>query len=111
MNAVKTRRYSHETVGSECDGHIRVVETATRDALKLGNRTIAYLAIGAEAWGPLLAASVEMRAALELIELNARTALRYTETEGNDRAAAERLRNILNWPGFRALKAILEKDL
>jgi hypothetical protein len=65
IRALKTRRYAGETVAAECEGPLRVVETNSRDAIKCGKRTIAYLAIGAEAWGPLLAASVEMREALE----------------------------------------------
>jgi hypothetical protein len=47
---------------AECS--LRVVETETRDAIKDGKRTIAYLAIGAEAWGPLLAAAPELKACL-----------------------------------------------
>lgn len=62
---LKTRRYAGETVAAECEGTLRVVETTSRDAIKCGKRTIAYLAIGAEAWGPLFAASVEMRKVLE----------------------------------------------
>jgi hypothetical protein len=47
---------------AQCSLH--VVETNTRDAIKDGKRTIAYLAIGAEAWGPLLAAAPELEGAL-----------------------------------------------
>jgi hypothetical protein len=49
---------------------LRVEETETRDAIvtdghAMGTqRTIAYVAIGAEDWGPLLAASSEMLSAL-----------------------------------------------
>jgi hypothetical protein len=43
---------------------LRLVETTTRDAIKTGagpaERTIAYVAIGAEAWGPLLACAPEL---------------------------------------------------
>lgn len=102
-------RYSAETVASDCEGTLRVVETNTRDAIKCGTRTIAYLAIGAEAWGPLFAAVVDMRAALELIEVNAATAITYSRKEGNDKGAADRLRNILGWPGMVAARAALAK--
>jgi hypothetical protein len=47
---------------AECS--LQIVETETRDALKDGKRTIAYLAIGAETWGPLLAAAPELKASL-----------------------------------------------
>ena len=55
-------RVAVKSAPAECS--LRVVETQSRDALKDGNRTIAYLAIGAEAWGPLLAAAPELRASL-----------------------------------------------
>ncbi len=41
------------------ESRLCVVETNTREAIKEGKRTIAYIAIGAEAWGPLLAAAPE----------------------------------------------------
>jgi hypothetical protein len=53
---------------------LRVVETETRDAIVTdtpgadgkphNSRTIAYVAIGAESWGPLLAAAPELAAVL-----------------------------------------------
>jgi hypothetical protein len=50
---------------------LRVEETETRDAIVTDGhtlcgdrRTIAYVAIGAESWGPLLAASTDLREAL-----------------------------------------------
>lgn len=59
MNAVKS-------APAECT--FRLVETGTRDAIKSGNRTIAYVAIGAELHGPLLAAAPDLLAALKEAE-------------------------------------------
>ena len=50
-----------------------------------------------------------MLQALKLIQLNARTALEYARKEGNDIAAAARLANIENWPGFVAAKKAISK--
>ena len=44
------------------DSILKVVETDSREAIKDGSRTIAYIAIGAEAWSPLLAASPKLLA-------------------------------------------------
>lgn len=48
---------------------LTVIETPTRDAICSDTGgdtvTIAYVAIGAEAWGPLLAAAPDMAAALQ----------------------------------------------
>lgn len=57
---------------------LRVVETETRDAIVTdvppavdgqphNARTIAYVAIGAESWGPLLAAAPDMLDALNVV--------------------------------------------
>jgi hypothetical protein len=59
---------------------LRVVETETRDAIVTdvpaaangqphNARTIAYVAIGAESWGPLLAAAPDLLEALRAAEL------------------------------------------
>jgi hypothetical protein len=53
---------------------LRVEETETRDAIVTddhpmgGQRTIAYVAIGAEAWGPLLAAAPDLAEACKQAE-------------------------------------------
>jgi len=65
-----------KSVPGQCK--LRVVETETRDAIVTdvpaaangqphNARTIAYVAIGAESWGPLLAAAPDMLEALQVV--------------------------------------------
>jgi hypothetical protein len=51
----------------------------------------------------------ELREAVRLALLNARTAVEYTERERNDAKAAARLANIMGWPGFVALRDAVAK--
>lgn len=51
----------------------------------------------------------ELRDAVRLALLNARTAVEYTERERCDAKAASRLANIMDWQGFVALRAAVAR--
>jgi hypothetical protein len=83
-----------------------VHETTTRDAIKDGRRTIAYVAIGAEQWGPMLAASPAMFNAIDLFLRNIEIA---RQNSTHPLKAQTTLANIDNWPGVVALRAAIEQ--
>lgn len=68
-----TRQASSQIKSAPGQCKLRVIDTDTRDAIVAdvngpnNTTTIAYVAIGAEAWGPLLAAAPDLAEALRSV--------------------------------------------